>query len=66
MIMPKYSKPPNSVHVSGMIRGEEMVLQKGPEPGRGGRQYRSPRDSTSINEKNRGPIHPAMPDIPPQ
>jgi hypothetical protein len=49
-----------------MIKGEEMVLLKGIEPGRTGRQYRAPRDSTSINEKHHGPIDPAMPSIPPQ
>jgi hypothetical protein len=58
--------PPNPVHVKGMHRGEEFVLSKGKEPGRGGeKDYRSARDSTGINAKARAPIHPAMPNIPP-
>ncbi len=59
-------KPPQPVHVSGMHKGEEMVIHRGREAGRGGRrQYRSARDSTSINPQSRGPIHPLMPSIPP-
>jgi hypothetical protein len=48
-----------------MEKGEEYALQHGKEAGRGGRQYRSARDSTGINADQRRPIHPAMPDIPP-
>jgi len=58
-------KPPEPVHVNGMKKGEECVLEHGKEPGRGGRQYRAARDSTSINPSQREPIHPAMPSIPP-
>lgn len=60
-------KPPQPVHVSGIARGEEMVLERGVEPGRGKgkNQYRDARDSTSINPGKRAPIHPAMPHIPP-
>jgi hypothetical protein len=58
-------KPPQPVHVAGTRKGEEAALH-GKEPGRGdGKQYRSARDSTGINAKNRGPIVPAMPNIPP-
>ena len=63
--MPKFTKPPDPVHVPGMIRGEEQVLELGREPGRGGKQYRSARDSTGINPEHHKPIHPAMPSIPP-
>ena len=63
--MRTYSKPPQPVHVSGMKRGEEFVLEKGREPGRGGRQYRSARDATGINPASHQPIDPAMPSIPP-
>lgn len=59
------SKPPEPVHLAGMEKGEEYALQHGKEAGRGGRQYRSARDSTGINADQRRPIHPAMPDIPP-
>jgi hypothetical protein len=63
--MQKY-KPPEPVHVAGMHKGEQLVLEKGREPGRDARKcYRSARDSTSINAEDRKPIHPAMPDIPP-
>jgi len=60
-------KPPAPVHVAGMHKGEEMVLHKGREAGRGAREqgYRSARDSTSIESDRREPIHPAMPNIPP-
>jgi hypothetical protein len=58
-------KPPEPVHLKGMAKGEEYALEHGREPGRGGRQYRSARDSTGINPSRRQPIHPAMPNIPP-
>lgn len=59
-------KPLEPVHVEGTIKGEETVLRKGHEAGRGGRrQYRWSRDSTSINPKDHEPILPGMPQIPP-
>ncbi len=59
-------KPPEPTHVPGIIRGEETVLKRGHEPGRGNRnQYRGARDSTGINASDREPIHPVMPNIPP-
>jgi hypothetical protein len=63
--MPKMKQPPQPVHVKGIIKGEETVLEKGREPGRGGRQYRAARDATGINAGRHEPIHPAMPNIPP-
>jgi hypothetical protein len=60
------SRPPQPVHVAGTLKGEEVVLRKGREPGRrAGKQYRSARDSTGINPASRQPIDPAMPSIPP-
>jgi hypothetical protein len=59
-------KPLEPVHVAGMHKGEEMVLERGHEPGRNQRkEYRAARDSTSINPEAEEPIHPAMPHIPP-
>ncbi|HEX4086792.1 MAG TPA: hypothetical protein VHY22_17900 [Chthoniobacteraceae bacterium] len=61
-------KPPQPVHIPGTSRGEELALTKGKEPGRrghAGRNYRGARDSTGINARNRRPIHPDMPSIPP-
>ena len=59
-------KVPDPIHVPGTSKGEEMVLNKGREAGRGGiKDYRSARDATSINPQDRQPIHPAMPNIPP-
>jgi hypothetical protein len=64
--MQKKYNPPEPVHIAGTTRGEEMVLHKGKEPGRGGKpSYRSARDSTGINAKNREPIDPSMINIPP-
>ena len=64
--MRTHKEPPQPVHISGMHKGEELVLEKGREAGRGGEdQYRSARDSTSINPESRQPIDPAMPNIPP-
>lgn len=61
-----HERPPQPVHVPGTNRGEEMVLKKGREPGRGGgRGYRSARDSTGIQAGKRKPIDPRMPSIPP-
>jgi len=67
MPMISYKKPPQPVHVAGTTRGEELSLHKGKEPGRRSdrKQYRSARDSTSINPGQRNPIDPAMPNIPP-
>jgi hypothetical protein len=60
-------RPLHPVHVPGMHKGEECVLEQGREPGRGEgpKQYRSSRDSTGINAAGRRPIHPSMPNIPP-
>jgi hypothetical protein len=64
--MKKYEQPPEPVHVPGIHKGEEYVIEKGREPGRGDPgAYRSSRDSTSINADKHAPIHPAMPSIPP-
>jgi hypothetical protein len=61
-----FLKPPEPVHVAGTHKGEESVLEHGHEPGRNsGKYYRTSRDSTSINPELQGPIHPAMPYIPP-
>jgi hypothetical protein len=62
-----HSKPPEPVHIPGTKKGEEMALTK-KEPGRkmtNTTNYRSARDSTGINAKNRDPIAPGMPYIPP-
>jgi hypothetical protein len=49
-----------------MHKGEEFVLKKGHEPGRGGEDhYRKSRDSTGINPDRHRPILPSMPNIPP-
>lgn len=63
--MQNHQKPPVPVHIQGMHKGEELALDKGREPGRGGKQYRVARDSTGINPEHHKPIHPAMPNIPP-
>jgi hypothetical protein len=64
--MNKFSAPPEPVHVPGVHKGEEYVIEKGREAGRNLRgPYRTARDSTSINPGKHGPIHPAMPSIPP-
>jgi len=62
--MPHTSKSQISSHTKGTHRGEEVIQQKGPEPGRehGGR---TARDSTSIDPKTKGPIDPRMPNLPP-
>jgi hypothetical protein len=58
--------PPNPVHVAGILRGEELALRKGKEPGRGDqRRYRWARDATGINPESEKPIDPTMPYIPP-
>lgn len=64
--MKRYKQPLEPVHVPGIHKGEEYVLEKGREPGRGRRgAYRTSRDSTSVNPDKHAPIHPAMPSIPP-
>jgi hypothetical protein len=68
--MPKvlFKDPPEPVHVEGIHRGEEAVESFGREPGRGGENglnYRTARDATSVNAKDRAPILPEMPEIPP-
>jgi hypothetical protein len=60
--------PPRPVHVAGTNRGEELVQDKGREPGRnnpGQRPYRTARDSTGLNADTHEPIDPRMPQIPP-
>ncbi|NLG44362.1 MAG: hypothetical protein GX547_14050 [Phycisphaerae bacterium] len=63
-----YKDPPRPVHVSGTNKGEELVQQKGREPGRnepGIRPYRTARDSTGLNAASHAPIDARMPEIPP-
>lgn len=63
-----FKDPPQPVHVPGTQKGEELVRNKGREPGREEDQpqgYRGARDSTSINASSRDPIDPRMPRIPP-
>jgi hypothetical protein len=62
------SDPPVPSHIWGTPRGEERARKGGVEPGRrekGSRDYRTARDSTSINAEHHGPIDPRMPNIPP-
>lgn len=65
--MPFDHRPPEPVHIPGILKGEEIVLRKGREAGRGdsNQGYRSSRDSTSIESDRRQPILPSMPSIPP-
>jgi len=58
---------PKPVHVPGTNKGEELVSQKGREPGRNdsGKYYRTARDSTGLNADAQGPIDPKMPELPP-
>lgn len=58
------SKSQMPSHTPGTTRGEETVLRKGPEPGRES-GTRTSRDSTGINSKDREPIDPRMPHMPP-
>jgi hypothetical protein len=54
--------------VPGTSKGEEVVLRNGREPGReegNTHHYRTARDATSINAKDRNPIDPRMPNLPP-
>lgn len=60
------NKPPVPEHIPGTMKGEEMTLHKGLEPGRGGRPfYRTERDSTGVNAEGRKPIDPKMNNLPP-
>jgi len=64
--MSTHTNPVEPIRVQGTSKGEEMVFNKGREPGRGSRdQYRRDRGSSSIDPQNRELIHPAMPGIPP-
>jgi len=58
---------PQPNHIPGTVRGEEMVLHHGREPGRSqdSRNYRTARDATGINPRARQPILPDMPNLPP-
>lgn len=60
------SNQPQPNHTPGTPRGEEMALTNR-EPGRDPerKHYRSARDSTGICAKERNPILPGMPNIPP-
>jgi hypothetical protein len=53
-----------SSHTPGTTRGEELVIKRGPEPGRE-RGTRTARDATSVNSSHRDPIDPRMPYLPP-
>lgn len=61
------SGQPQPAHIPGTNKGEEQALTS-TEPGRerGRKNYQDMRDSTGINSAKRQPIHPAMPNIPPQ
>jgi hypothetical protein len=53
-------------HTPGTPKGEERVRREGREPGReDAKAGRTARDSTSINPRNRDPIDPRMPHLPP-
>ncbi len=53
-------------HTPGVPKGEERLHREGPEPGRENREIgRTARDSTSICPKQRDPIDPRMPHLPP-
>ena len=58
---------PAPTHVRGTNRGEQLVQQKGREPGRSKRDqkrgYRSARDATGVNPQD--PIDPHSPSMPP-
>ncbi len=62
--MPHTKKSAISSHTQGTNRGEEVLQQKGPEPGRE-TGTRTARDSTSISPKSKDPIDPRMPHMPP-
>lgn len=62
-----FTEPPKGTHVPGTNKGEELVRQKGREPGRNnsGPSYRTARDATGLNAGAEDPIDPRMPHIPP-
>ena len=62
-----YNKPPCPDHIQGTLKGEEMTMTHGREPGRGGggKFYRTERDSTGVNAAGRKPIDPKMGNLPP-
>jgi hypothetical protein len=62
--MPHTKRSQISSHAEGTSRGEEVIMRKGPEPGRE-TGTRTARDSTSISPKAREPIDPRMPHMPP-
>jgi hypothetical protein len=62
--MPHTEKSKISSHTEGTSRGEEVLLRKGPEPGRE-TGTRTARDATAINPKARDLIDPRMPYLPP-
>lgn len=53
-------------HVPGTHKGEEWTLRGEHEPGRTNPNIdRTARDSTGVNAKDRKPIDPRMPHMPP-
>ena len=60
------SSQPQPSHTPGTPKGEELALTSR-EPGRNPdrKNYQSARDSTGICAKDRNPILPSMPNIPP-
>ena len=59
------NEPPAPVHIAGASRGEELARHLEAGRNRGQTPYRDARDSTSIRAKDRQPIDPRMPNIPP-
>lgn len=60
----KNPPPDIDAHTKGAKRGEEWAFEGRKEPGREG-TGRTARDATGINAKNRRPIDPKMPNLPP-
>ncbi len=60
----KNPPPDLSAHLPGTKRGEQWAFEGRKEPGREG-QGRTARDATGINAKQRAPIDPRMPNLPP-
>jgi hypothetical protein len=67
MFMARQNVPADiSSHTPGTPKGEECVRRHGKEPGRSNQQpSRTARDATSINARDREPIDPRMPEMPP-
>lgn len=65
--MPQQDVSPDTPsHTPGTAKGEERVRRHGREPGRESDEFnRTARDATSINAKDRAPIDPRMPEMPP-